>query len=186
MARRPLSLICVCGLVLSYNYLAASAISLSLFQCELDCLDEDCFVAPSMHIQIGTGFNQSSDTSFLDHKHKNTINIYTIMYSTLHYIYPESITPPILPPSPPSLLPKPTIKLLLPQLPIHLIMRLAHPRPEILPPTQPRLIPTRRLSHPRPEVIRAHPARVQAREEREEAAHLGLLLSAGFRWVSGC
>ena len=39
MARRPLSLICVCGLVLSYNYLAASAISLFLFQYELDCLD---------------------------------------------------------------------------------------------------------------------------------------------------
>ena len=139
-----------------------------------------------MHIQIGIGFNQSSDASFLNHKYKNTIYIYTIIHSTPHYIYVESITPPILPPSPPPLLPKPTIKLLLPQLPIHLIMRLTHPRPEILPPTQPRLIPPRRLRHPRPEVIRAHPARVQAREEREEAAHLGLLLGAGFRWVGGC
>lgn len=87
----------------------------------------------------------------------------------------KSITPPILPPSPPPLLPKPTIKFLLPQLPIHLIMRLTHPRPEIRPPPQPRLITSTRLRHPVPEIIRTHPAGVQARENLQERPHLALL-----------
>ena len=133
-----------------------------------------------------TSIRVAMHLSILNHTHKIQ-SISTPSYTSLNIPrINQSITPPILPPSPPPLLPKPTIKLLLPQLPIHLIMRLTHPRPEILPAPQPRLIPSRRLGHPRPEVIRAHPAGIQAREEREEGAHFGLLLRAGFGGVGGC
>lgn len=87
----------------------------------------------------------------------------------------QSITPPIPPPRPPPLLPKPTIKLPLPQLPIHLIMRLTHPHPKFSPPAQPRLVASARLRHPRTEVVRAYPAGVESGEDGEEGAHVGLL-----------
>lgn len=77
----------------------------------------------------------------------------------------SSFTPTILPPSSPPLLPKPTIKLLLPKLPINLIMRLAHPPPKLLPTLQFGLIPSTRMRHPCLEIIRTYPARVQLREE---------------------
>lgn len=94
------------------------------------------------------------------------------------------ITTPILPTRPPPLLPKSAIKLLLAQLPIDLIMRLAHPIPKIVPPPQSR--PISLLRHPRLEVLCARPARVQPREEAEETAHLALLfLGCGLR-VHGC
>lgn len=96
-----------------------------------------------------------------------------------------SITPTILPPRPPPLLPKPTIKLLLPQLPVNLIMRLTHPPPKLLPPTQLRLIPPTRVRHPRPEIVRAHPARVQLGKEPQEALHVLLVLCGGLFGVCG-
>lgn len=52
-------------------------------------------------------------------------------------------------------------------------MRLAHPPSQPVPSLHPRLVPLDR--HPRPEIVRAHPARIQLREQREELAHLGLL-----------
>jgi hypothetical protein len=98
----------------------------------------------------------------------------------------SSIAPPILPSSPPPLLPKPAIKLLLPQLSIHLIMRLAHPPPKLRPTAQPRLITPTRMRHPRLEIIRAHPARVQPREQLEKPLHVPLLLRGCFLGVCRC
>lgn len=96
------------------------------------------------------------------------------------------IAPPILPPIPPPLLPKSTVKNRLAQLLIHLIMRLAHPPPKLLPPTDLRLVAPRGLSHPVPEILSAHPAGIQLREDVQEGAHLGLLgLGCGVG-VCGC
>ena len=80
------------------------------------------------------------------------------------------ITPPILPPRPPPLLPLPTIKLLLPQLDINRIMRLAHPLPKLAATANARCIDL----HPVLEVLGAHPARVQLAERAQERGCLGL------------
>lgn len=98
----------------------------------------------------------------------------------------QSIASPILPPGPPPLLPEAAVKLLLPQLAIDGVVRLAHPVAELGAAGEPRLVAPSRLVHPRAEIVRAHPARVQAREEVQERAHLGLLLGRGRRRVCGC
>lgn len=84
---------------------------------------------------------------------------------------PSSITTPILPPRPPPLLPPPAVKLGLPQLPIHLVVRLAQPGPERVPALRPHLP----LLHVPLEVLGAHPARVELGEEAHEAREVGLL-----------
>ncbi len=81
--------------------------------------------------------------------------------------------PTPLPPRPPPLLPPPTLKLLLPQLPINLIMRLTHPPAQLPPPPHPRPIPL--LRHPLLEILGAGPAGVEAREEVQELGHFALL-----------
>lgn len=98
----------------------------------------------------------------------------------------NSITPPILPPRPPPLLPKPTIKLRLPQLPINLIMRLTHPPSKLLPPAKLGLVIPTRVRHPALEIIRAYPARIQSGEKFQEPAHILLLLCVCFLWVCCC
>lgn len=80
------------------------------------------------------------------------------------------ITPPVLPPRPPPLLPLPTIKLLLPQLDINRIMCLAHPLPKLAATANARCIDL----HPVLEVLGAHPARVQLAERAQERGCLGL------------
>lgn len=75
------------------------------------------------------------------------------------------------------------IKLLLPQFPIDLIVRLTHPPPQPLPPFGPGLIP--RPPHPVPEILRAMPARVQLGEQGQELGHLGLLGFGGRGRVGG-
>jgi len=94
------------------------------------------------------------------------------------YLLNLEITPPILPPRPPPLLPLLTIKLLLPQLLIHSIMRLAHPLPKLVPRTDSRCV----LLHPLLEVFGAHPAWVQFAKCGEEGFGFGLQLG---RWVRG-
>ena len=85
------------------------------------------------------------------------------------------IPPPILPPLPP---PR-AVKLGLPQLAIHIVMRAAHPAAQpLLPRRVDGLAP-----HPGPEVVGAHPARVQPAEEREEAGHVGALRGRGLLGV---
>lgn len=64
-------------------------------------------------------------------------------------------------------------------------MRLAHPRPKLLAPRQPRLVAATGLVHPRAEVVGAHPAGIQAREKRQEVAHVVLLLGRRGRRVRG-
>lgn len=87
----------------------------------------------------------------------------------------RSATPPIPRPSPPPLLQahRPTIKRLLPQLDIDLIMRLTHPTHQPPPPRQPlslkRILPP---PHPRLEILRAVPARVEPAEQGQELFHL--------------
>ena len=75
---------------------------------------------------------------------------------------PQSIASSVLPPCPPSLLPPRTLKLLLAQLPIDLIMRLAHPPPQPRPSFNPRLVPP--FPHPLLEILCACPARIQTRK----------------------
>ena len=62
-------------------------------------------------------------------------------------------------------------------------MRLAHPAPQPLPPLHARLVAPPR--HPRPEVVRAHPTRVQRREQAQELPHVGLLRGRRPRRVTG-
>lgn len=62
-------------------------------------------------------------------------------------------------------------------------MRLAHPPAQPLPPFDPGLVAPAR--HPGLQVLRARPARVQAREEREELPHLRLLGGRGAGRVVG-
>lgn len=104
---------------------------------------------------------------------KRTNTIFPPIHSYRPQPSPQSITPPIPPPTPPPLLPPPALKLPLPQLPIDLVMRLAHPPAQRLPPLHPRPVAPR--PHPRLEILRARPARVQARKEGQELLHLGLL-----------
>lgn len=83
-----------------------------------------------------------------------------------------------LPPSPPPLLPPSTIKFLLAQFLIHLIMRLAHPSPQRLTTLHARrMAPAslRSIGHPVLEIRRTRPARVELTHEREEGAHVALL-----------
>ena len=103
----------------------------------------------------------------------------TRFLSSMNQRVNESITPPIPPSVPPPLLPRPTVKLALAQLPINLVMGPAHPQPKLLPSTHPRLI--LRPDHPILEILRAHPARIQLGEEGEELKGFGL---QGFR--GGC
>ena len=84
-----------------------------------------------------------------------------------------SIATSILPARSPPLLPLPTIKLLLSQFPINLIMRLTHPSSQTLPAFHPWLISL--PAHPLSEIVRAYPAWVELREEGEELLHFGLL-----------
>ena len=67
------------------------------------------------------------------------------------------ITPPILPPRPPPLLPLRAIKLLLSKLLINIIMRLAHPLSKLLSALRPYFI----LRHPVLEILGADPTRIQ-------------------------
>ena len=62
-------------------------------------------------------------------------------------------------------------------------MGLAHPPPQPLPPFHPRLVPG--LLHPGLEIVGAYPAGIDPREEREEGAHVVLLLGGGARGVGG-
>ena len=94
-----------------------------------------------------------------------------------------SITPPILPPSPPTFLPETTIEFLRPQLPIDSIMRFAHPRPEVRTSRKPWFVAPVRLVHPRSKVIRTDPTRIQAREEFQKRAHFQLLFRRGSRRI---
>lgn len=80
---------------------------------------------------------------------------YTVLYTKI-----SRITPSILPTRPPPLLPLPTIKLLLPQLHINRIMRLAHPLPKLAATADARGI----NFHPFLKILGAHPARVQLAE----------------------
>lgn len=109
----------------------------------------------------------------------------TLAYENLRPLppSPSSITPPIFPPSPPPLLPQIAIELLLPQLLIDRIMRLTHPMAKLRATRETRLVAPTRLPHPIPEILGADPARVQAGEESQERAHLGLLLGRGGRRV---
>lgn len=91
----------------------------------------------------------------------------------------RSVAPPILPPSPPPFFPEPTIKLLLAEFPIDLIMRLTHPRSKVRPSAEPRLVAPTGIRHPLPEILRAPPTRIQPGEEPQERAHLALLLLRG-------
>ena len=90
----------------------------------------------------------------------------------------------ILPPIPPSLLPLRTVKLGLPQLHIHRIMRPAHPKPKHILAFHPRRIA--RLRHPVPKVVGAHRARVKLREEGEELLRFRLECRRGGVGVGGC
>lgn len=92
-----------------------------------------------------------------------------------------STTPPILPPCPPPLLPLTTIKHLLPQLPIHLVMRLAQPAAKLIPaPRLDLLFPQIGL-----EILGADPARVEFRKEMHKVLQIGLLLGSGRGRVGG-
>jgi hypothetical protein len=106
------------------------------------------------------------------------------IYKSLQQTPSQSITSPILPPRPPPLLPLSTLKHILSQFPINLIMRLTHPPPEHISPLQARLIPLR--LHPRLEIVGADPARVKLGEEREELRHLRLVLGRCGRGVGRC
>lgn len=92
-----------------------------------------------------------------------------IIYTSIALVT-SRITPPILPACPPPLLPLRTVKALLPQLLIHRIVRLAHPRAELIPIAN----SWRILRHPFLEVFRADPAWVQLAEGCEEGLGLGL------------
>ena len=118
------------------------------------------------------------------------------LHGSMLYIHPNAphhthttqnpkslITSPILPPRPPPLLPPPTIKFLLPQLPINLIMRLTHPLAQPLPPLHSWLVSP--PAHPLLEILRADPAGIDLREQGEERAHVGLLLGRGGGRVGG-
>jgi hypothetical protein len=83
------------------------------------------------------------------------------------------ITPPIPPPIPPPLLPKRTIKFLLSQFPIDIVMGSTQPITKRQSARQMRL--DRAALDPCAEVIGAYPARIQAREYVDEGLHLGLL-----------
>ena len=85
---------------------------------------------------------------------------------------PSSSTSPILPPSPPPLLPKVTIKCLLPQLDIDRVMRLTHPPSKIVSAANPRRI---RPLHPRLEVACADPTRIHLPEQADELPRVALL-----------
>ncbi|KAB8293315.1 hypothetical protein EYC80_007641 [Monilinia laxa] len=103
--------------------------------------------------------------------------------STIQDLSPLNLTtPPILPARPPPLLPLPTIKLLLAQLPIHLVMRLTHPPPKFIPTLGPYLI----FSHVGLEVFGADPAGVELGEERHEGLHVGAIGGGGGGRVAGC
>lgn len=84
-----------------------------------------------------------------------------------------SITAPIIPTRPPPLLPARAIKHLLAQLTIHLIMRLAQPRPKVAATAHPRRIAVRR--QPGAEVGRTRPARIQPRERMHKRRRIALL-----------
>lgn len=86
-----------------------------------------------------------------------------------------SIAPAILPPRPPPLLPQLAVELGLPQLPVHVVVRVAEPRAE-LPPAPHHGPPPRDVVL---EVLGAGPARVQPGEEAHEAQEVGLLLARG-------
>jgi hypothetical protein len=116
-----------------------------------------------------------------------SLSIYTynhtlFVHHVMHFSTTSSrITPPILPPRPPPLLPLPTIKLLLPQLNINRIMRLAHPLPKLAATAHARCIDL----HPLLEVLGAHPARVQLAERAQERGCLGLQRRFGLLGVCG-
>lgn len=93
------------------------------------------------------------------------------------------ITPSIPPAIPPPLLPKRTIKLLLPQLNIHRVMRPTHPPSKPLLRLQCLLHIAALFFHPRLEILRAHPAGVQLREQAEECGCLFLVGRGGLRGV---
>jgi hypothetical protein len=71
-----------------------------------------------------------------------------------------SPTPPVTPPRPPPLLPPLAVKGRLPQLGIHLVVRLAKPPPKVVPRAHPRRV----ARYPRAKVLGARPARVQPRQ----------------------
>ena len=89
------------------------------------------------------------------------------------------ITPPVLPPRPPPLLPPCAVKLVLSKLLIHGIVSLAHPRAKLAPAADSRCI----LAHPRLEVFGTVPTRVQLAESGEEGRGLRLKLPGGLYGV---
>jgi hypothetical protein len=62
-------------------------------------------------------------------------------------------------------------------------VRLAHPIPEFHPTLQPWSITAVGFVHPGAEIVRADPARVELREEREKVLHFDLMLWIGGGWV---
>lgn len=105
-------------------------------------------------LQLNTMLAERRDPPFTVYAHNDT-------FVKLH----ASITPTILPPRPPPLLPPRTIKLLLPQLPINIIMRATKPHPKLPPALHLRLT----LRDVALEVLRAGPARVELCEEVHKA-----------------
>lgn len=96
-------------------------------------------------------------------------------------------TPPLLPSLPPArpppLLPPPTVKDVLAQLPIDLVVGLAHP-----PSQTGAALDGRGVAgplHPGAEVVGADPAGVEGGEEVEELSHFGLLGRGGGGGVGG-
>jgi len=89
------------------------------------------------------------------HRHTMQCNQNTISYNTCA-LKRLSTTASILPSRPPPLLPLRTIKLLLPQLPVNLVVRLTHPLPKLVPTLRPH--PT--LHHKLLEILGTHPARI--------------------------
>lgn len=101
----------------------------------------------------------------------------------LFLVHHKLTTSPIPPASPPPLLPASTIELLLAQLPIDLVMGLAHPNAKLCSALEPR--PIVGSIHPVAKIVGADPTRVQLPEQRQELPHLALLARRRLIWVVG-
>lgn len=97
-------------------------------------------------------------------------NVHLHVFRTVSMTRPSEVTPPILPPCSPSLLPPLAIKGLLAQLLIHRIVRLAHPLAKLASTAHPRRV----LLHPGLEVFCADPAWVEFAKGGKEGLGFGL------------
>ena len=110
----------------------------------------------------------------LCHANQPVVASYSYSYSPYRLVAAS-----IFPASSPSLLPFGTIKLLLPELLVYLVMGFAHPLSKFVSALGPDLA----LGYVLLKVFRTHPARVELREEAHKLLYLGLFCGGGLLGV---